>query len=153
MNKRSAPYSRHGITYTDAWSLYVAMTDTGRDIGVVKIGVSTIPLDRILAINHSCPYPIIAAKWSFVRSKAIAWKIESRIKKAFADKNTRGEWFEFDYTSETDKRRLNDTVSAMYMMEAGIKPDWKALDLATMMERSTEKMAKSFGLAKPNKRG
>lgn len=153
MNKRSSPYTRNGIIYTDAWSVYVAMTDTGRDIGVVKIGVSTIPLDRILTIHHSCPYPVIAAKWAFVRSKAIAWKIESRIKKAFADKNTRGEWFEFDYSSEADKRRLNDTVSMMFMLEVGAKPDWKSLDTKTMMERSAEKIISARGLANPKQRG
>lgn len=120
--------SRHGITYPDAWFVYAGLADTGKPIGLVKVGISVVPLDRLVTVHCNSPYPIRAAMWAMVGGRTQAARAESRIKKAFADKKTRGEWFEFDFTDAESKRRFNSTMRALCEIEAGMKLKWTKID-------------------------
>ncbi len=112
-------FTRNGIQYNNAWFLYAALADTRRAEFVVKVGVSTVPLKRMADIHMGSPYPIVAGMWALVGGRSKAMKAESRVKKAFSDRRTRGEWFEFDSTNPADRERFNRTMRTMAEIEAG----------------------------------
>lgn len=121
-------FQRHGVEYLDAWFVYAALADTGRPVFLVKVGVSCLPLKRIAQVHMSSPHPITAAMWAMVGGKSEAMRAEARIKKAFSDRRTRGEWFEFDKTSQADKDRFNFTVRSMCASVAAFKPSWHRVE-------------------------
>lgn len=107
----------------DGWFVYCAFTAT--EHGLVKIGISEVPHNRLADIHHNCPFPIEKAMWSFVGRKKRARATESAIHKAFRNRNTRGEWFKFDYTKEEDKREFHDMMNACFVAQTKDKPQWK----------------------------
>lgn len=117
-------YARHDVEYLNAWFVYAALGDTGRPVFVAKIGISTTPLKRMAQVHMNSPYPIVAGMWAMVGGQAQARRAESRIKKAFADRSTRGEWFEFDQTKDEDKRRFNFTVKSLCAAAANRELEW-----------------------------
>lgn len=89
-----ANYSRtRGKTIpADWWYVYTAYApfDDGRTL--VKVGISSVPHERMVAIYCSCPFPVRMAAWVPVGKKGVARRIENRILKEFEKFSTRGEW-------------------------------------------------------------
>jgi hypothetical protein len=89
-----ANYSRkRGKTIpADWWYVYTAFApfDDGRTL--VKVGISSIPHERMVGIYCSCPFPVRLAAWVAVGRKSFARRIEYRILKHFERYKTRGEW-------------------------------------------------------------
>jgi hypothetical protein len=128
-------YTRNDCTYLNAWFVYAALADTGRSVFVAKIGISSVPMQRLATLHMGSPYPVTAAMWAMVGGRGAAARAESRIKKAFADRRTRGEWFEFDHTSAEDRARFNFTVKSLCAVAAERTPEW---------QRITQEQIKAF---------
>lgn len=107
----------------DAVFLYAACTVDG----FVKVGISRTPYKRIYAIHCNSPSPVRAAQWVWVGSLALGRQIERLVKVDWADRNTRGEWYRFDYSQPADKAAFHDTLAAMFEVVTGEKPAWEKL--------------------------
>ncbi len=107
--------ARHAI---DAVFLYAAFTEEG----LVKVGISRIPHERIASIHATCPFPIRAAMWAWVGSVAVGRQIEGDLAILWKRRNTRGEWYQFDYAA--DKREFHDVLNAVFEHRCGERADW-----------------------------
>lgn len=120
------PPSRMAICATgmlEGWFVYCAFTAT--EHGLVKIGISEVPHKRLAEIHQNCPFPIERAMWSFVGRKNKARATERAIHGVFHHRQTRGEWFRFDYTKQEDKREFHDRLNSCFLAQTKDKPQWK----------------------------
>lgn len=114
-----ATYSRkRGKTVAaDWWYVYTAYApfDDGRTL--VKVGISSVPHERMVSLYCSCPFPIRIASWVSVGRKGVARKVEHQILKKFERFSTRGEWLllpndaEFKKTFASETRQLVQTLT------------------------------------------
>ena len=140
-----------GMYDPDMWAVYAALTDAFEAGGIVKIGVSKMPLVRVSEVHSGSPFPVEAAMWAWVGSKRRAFKLEGRIKRAFAARCTRGEWFRFNYTDPREKEIFTRTLNLMFAAEVGSMPKWFKVDGA-QIAANIEALAKK-SLASAKKRG
>lgn len=117
----------------EGWFVYCAFTAT--EHGLVKIGISEVPQNRLAEIHHNSPFPIKRAVWSFVGRKNKTRELERSLHYAFRHRNTRGEWFKFDYSKPDDKAEFNTIMKACFIRQTGKAPDWKECN-----EEETQKM-------------
>lgn len=110
--------------------VYAACTEDG----YVKVGISRTPFDRIYQVHCASPSPVRAAQWVWVGSLPMGRQIEREVKKAWERRNTRGEWYRFDYSKPEDKRDFHDTLSAIVEVVTGVAPAWERLKPDKMAE-------------------
>lgn len=99
---------------TDEWCIYAIFAHTLADFGVVKVGISKRPLERVKHIRQGSPFPLGAALFAPAGSRKAAREIERRIHAAFKERRTRGEWFKFNYQQAADKFLFHATTKAIY---------------------------------------
>lgn len=104
----------------DAYFIYAAFTCEG----YIKVGISRVPFERIAQVHAGSPFAIEAAMWSWVGSHHHAKRIESRLKKLWAVRNSRGEWYRFDYEGADEKRAFFDTINVVFEARVGTAPEW-----------------------------
>lgn len=109
----------------DMWFLYVAFTRPMKTGALVKIGITKTPLDRFFEIHSCSPFPVEVALWVDVGGSAKVRKLEAAVHRAFADRNTRGEWFRFDLTDEHDKSAFHSTMRKLFTDHTGRQLTWK----------------------------
>lgn len=109
----------------DMWSLYAAFTRPSPDCALVKIGISTRPMQRLHTISINSPFPVDAALWVSAGGSSSVRKLEHAVHVAFASRRTRGEWFRFDLSCETDKREFHGTIRELYFKHTGRSLVWK----------------------------
>jgi hypothetical protein len=122
----------------DAYFVYAAFTGEG----YIKVGISRIPFERIAAVHSNSPFPVEAAIWSWIGSKYLARRIEKQLKALWADRNTRGEWYRFDYADEADKRLFFGTINAVVEAVVGERPTWQkksGADVRVMVQAAIKK--------------
>ena len=117
--------------------VYCAFT---RD-GYVKVGISRTPFERIATIHAGSPSPVQAAQWTWVGSLTVGTRIEKELKKLWDDRNTRGEWYKFDYTSAEDKADFHYILNSTVEHFSGSPPEWKKLSQKGVSELLTEAQA------------
>lgn len=110
--------------------LYAACTEDG----FVKVGISRTPFERLYQIHCGSPSPVLAAQWVYVGSLNKGREIEKRVRKEWDGRHTRGEWYRFDYSQESEKRDFHDTLSAVYEVVTNTAPAWERLGPAKMEE-------------------
>lgn len=110
--------------------LYAACTEAG----FVKVGISGTPFERLYQIHCGSPSPVRAAQWVWIGSINIARDLERTIRREWAARNTRGEWYQFDYSKPQDKADFHDTLSAAVEAATGKPPAWERLGPAKMEE-------------------
>lgn len=103
--------------------IYAAFTDAG----YVKVGMSRTPFERIYAVHISSPSPVRAAQWVWIGSLNVARQIERDVRSEWRARNTRGEWYYFDYSKPEEKREFHDTLSAIVEVRIGRAPEWEKL--------------------------
>jgi hypothetical protein len=103
--------------------LYAACTAEG----FVKVGISRAPFERIYTVHVGSPSPVRAAQWVWIGSLSMGHEIERAIRKEWASRNTRGEWYRFDYSKPADKADFHDTLSAVVEVVTGKAPNWERL--------------------------
>lgn len=131
--------------------LYAACTEEG----FVKVGISRTPFERIYDIHCGSPSPVRAAQWVWVGSLQCGREMERRIAKEWASRNTRGEWYRFDYALPQDKRDFHDTLSAVFEVVAGFPPKWERLGperVVELLKAGDQQRAEAQGATKPKKR-
>lgn len=101
--------------------LYAACTEDG----YVKVGISGQPAARLLQINAGSPSPVGAAQWVWIGSLTRARQIERSIRKEWAARHTRGEWYRFDYSRAAEKVEFHATLDAVVEVATGSKPEWQ----------------------------
>lgn len=63
---------------------------------LVKVGISTVPMKRLVAIHTGSPFPLEFAAFTPVGDMRRARSVESKILKGFRHRKTRGEWLVMD---------------------------------------------------------
>lgn len=114
---------------TAGWTLYAAFTEMPDGQGLVKIGISTVPLNRLYSVHCNSPFPIGMALWTHVGTKAQAMRAEKYLKRRFAARQTRGEWFTFDLASAEDKEDFHRTCRTAYARVTGELLAWRKVSL------------------------
>jgi hypothetical protein len=120
--------------------LYAACTADG----FVKIGISGAPFERLYQIHCGSPSPVRAAQWVWVGSITKAREIERTMRKEWAARHSRGEWYRFDYAKPEDKADFHNTLSAVVEVVTGKAPTWERLkpEKVAVMLRQAEADAK-----------
>ena len=124
-------YNPNGSVIKDfeSWSLYAAFTRPANDSALVKIGISTRPMERLYTIHVNSPYPIDVALWVSAGDASMVRKLERAVHAAFAHRSTRGEWFQFNLASAVDRREFHDTLRKLYYEHTGRPLQWKKTNL------------------------
>lgn len=107
----------------DAVFLYVACTAEG----FVKVGISRVPAERLYDVHCGSPSPIKAIQWVWIGSLKAGRDLEAQIRREWKDRNSRGEWYRFDYSKPEDKREFHDTLAAVLEV-AGVTAPWTRFD-------------------------
>lgn len=108
----------------DGWFIYVALCPSGDDEVLIKVGISTIPYDRLIAVHYNSPYPVELAYFSPVWTKKKALAVERAILGEFSERKTRGEWLKMDKSPETKKEFAKKCRMAI-RLQTGKDPKWK----------------------------
>lgn len=103
--------------------VYAACTEAG----YVKVGISGAPLERVYQIHLGSPSPVKAAQWVYIGSFQNGRKVEKLIKQQWKSRNSRGEWYLFDYSIQADKQDFHDTLAAVIEVVTGSKPQWEKI--------------------------
>ena len=98
--------------------LYAAFTGKG----LVKVGISRVPYERVATIHMNSPYPIKAAMWAWVGDLNAGRAIERDLKALWKSRNTRGEWYEFDY--DQDKAEFHGAMNGVFAKNCRRKAEW-----------------------------
>lgn len=105
---------------------------------LVKVGISTAPMKRIIAVHHGSPFRVAyAAFTALYAGKAKAERVESRILDHFREYRTRGEWLMLPNSDEM-KGEFSARTRAIIAGETGRPVDWTrftATDLAMQNPR------------------
>lgn len=96
--------------FSEAWRIYALFCMRSPSEAAIKIGVSSTIYQRLLTLQTGLPYPMGICLHSLIGDRGQAMRLEAALHRAFAHRNTRGEWFAFDLSSEADKREFHDTV-------------------------------------------
>ena len=107
----------------DAVFLYAALTEHG----FVKVGISRKPYERIYQIHCNSPSQVMAAQWVWVGGVGLGRKIESAVRARWKKRNTRGEWYWFDYENSSDKIEFKSGIDAVFLDCCKVSPEWKKL--------------------------
>lgn len=76
----------------DSYFVYTAYAPMDEAQVLVKVGISTIPYQRFVAIHCNSPFPIELGAFTLVGRKKQALAAERRILAEFSEYKTRGEW-------------------------------------------------------------
>lgn len=87
----------------DAYFVYTAFAPMGEDEVLVKVGISTVPYERLVTIYCNCPFPVEMAAFVMVGRKKAALKVEREILAHYAESSTRGEWLRLPLTQEAKR--------------------------------------------------
>lgn len=85
-----------------------------RDHVLVKVGISTVPMKRLVAVHCNCPFPIEFAAFTPAGDMRRAKRIESRILQFYREHQTRGEWIMLPLTDEAKsefRSRVSRTIT------------------------------------------
>lgn len=133
----------------EAWRLYALFCMRTPSDAVVKIGVSSIVYQRMLSLKTGMPYPMGVCLHASVGDRSQAARFEAALHRAFADRNTRGEWFEFNLADPVDKFAFHNTMNAVFRsMFVGelkwdkITPEQLDAYAALMQQEAKEKKAR-----------
>lgn len=125
----------------ELWSLYAAFTLASDTSALVKIGITTLPMQRLYAVHSGSPFPIKVAMWVDVGNASLVRKLEYAVHQAFSHRNTRGEWFRFDLTSTADKREFHLTMRELYKKHTHRNLVWKKTGLKQIVNFASETRA------------
>lgn len=120
--------------HLDTWFLYVIFTETPDGMGLLKVGVTQSPLERVQAIRQGSPLPLKAAIFCEAGNKKVAFGIEAGIHALFKQRRTRGEWFRFDYADPTDKQCFHQGTKTVYTLFTKRQLSWAKVSEAVLKE-------------------
>lgn len=127
----------------DAWFVYAALCPTGHDDVLIKFGISTVPYDRLYAINCNSPYPIDLAFFCMAGRKRVALSIEREVLTEFSEFKTRGEWLRLRNDQET-RGRFASAVRTTFFELTGRAPEWRKATGQQIREAGNAKLGEHF---------
>lgn len=108
----------------DTWFVYTAFADMDDQHVIVKVGISTKPFERLVAVHSNSPFGVDLAAFAVVGSKRRALACERRILEEFADHKTRGEWLKLP-RDEMTRKRFAETARAVVRGQIGADFQWR----------------------------
>lgn len=114
------------------WSIYVAFVERAGGQGLVKIGVSTAPLQKLYAVHCDSECPLGAALWTHVGNRSQTMRMEKALKRRFAARRTDDDWFTFDLSSPQDKTEFHAACRAAYARATGELLHWRKASVEQM---------------------
>lgn len=123
----------------EAFFIYTAFCPVNRDEVLIKVGISTIPYQRLVDVHCNSPYPIELACFAPAGDRGRARRIEKTILAQFAEFKTRGEWIKLSTDAEM-KKRFSDSCNAVVKLNNGTAPKWIRIDRAQLTAYMTGKM-------------
>lgn len=119
------PYDEDGrARRTDTWFVYQAFAEMPSNHVLVKVGISTKPFERLMAIYCNSPFLIELACFAPAGGKKRALGIESRTLSEFRGYATRGEWLMLPTTADV-KRSFAERSSTIFKAVTGSPPPWR----------------------------
>lgn len=107
------------------WSIYAAFVEHAGGQGLVRIGVSTAPLQKLHALQCGSDYAVGAALWTHVGNRSQAMRMEKALKRRFAARRIDDDWFSFDLSSPQDKTEFHSACRAAYARATGELLQWR----------------------------
>lgn len=83
--------------------------------GYIKFGRSRRIGGRLSQLKSACPVPAKLFAVVDVRGESEAKVLERSLHQHFADRNTQGEWYRFDFSAAEDKRAFNDGCRQVFL--------------------------------------
>lgn len=123
----------------DIWFLYAAFTRLTPTEALVKVGITKVPLDRFFEVHSTSPFPVEVALWVDVGDSSKVRKLEAAVKRAFAERNTRGEWFRFNLSEAADKAFFHQTMRSKFLEHTGRVLEWKRSTLEQVLAHVASK--------------
>lgn len=111
------------------WHVYAAFAVAPDGASAhVKIGISTLVVQRVAALKTGSPYPIQVALFCAAGDRRAASRIELAIHRSLADLRLSGEWFALNLVSPFVKARFHEAARAAFE-EHSIHPfAWKKVE-------------------------
>lgn len=106
------------------WFVYFAMFDLNEKHALIKVGISSIPYERLYGVYINCPFTMDIAYFCPVGSKRRALSIEKSVLKEFSDFQTRGEWLKMPKHPEV-KKAFSHMLHYFIKGNTGVDPVWK----------------------------
>ena len=152
MEGRWAEYEKDGRLRRpfNSWSIYAIFCMENDASAYVKIGISSIVYDRIIALRTGLIFPVGVVLHCAIGDRGLTQHIETKIHQAFCERKTRGEWFKFDLSSPSDKKEFHtvtkqivNTLSPRGLSWKKITPDQiNAYETLRLERKAEEKLSK-----------
>ena len=127
-------YERNGrIRHVENWRVYALFCMRDDGVALVKVGISSIIYDRIVQLLPGLMYPLEEVRHLHIGDRKDAATFEATIHRLLKEKNTRGEWFEFDTKSADDKTLFNGAFQrawAVHMPRGSGLMKWERISAA-----------------------
>lgn len=124
----------YGRGTLEAFAIYAAFAPIEGDDCLVKIGLSSKPLDRIYEIHCSSPFPVKRAVWMYVGTSKQARCAERIALIGMKEKSTRGEWVRLNTGSAEDKALFTECMTRAAWRASKTRLKWNHTDIPAIME-------------------
>lgn len=132
-------YDNGRLRLYEHWRIYALFCMRTPTDAHVKIGVSSIVYDRLLALRAGLPFRIGVCLHATVGERGLTMVVEHALHKAFKRRNTRGEWFEFDLAKAEDKEEFHSTTKAIYTRYTNTELKWDRISAEQLSAFATYK--------------
>ena len=106
------------------WFVYFALFDLNEQDALIKVGISSIPYERLYGVYVNCPFIMEVAYFCPVGSKRKALSIEKSVLREFSDFKTRGEWLKMPKDAEV-KKAFSHMLKYFIKGNTGADPEWR----------------------------
>ena len=118
-------------TPAGAWAVYIGHFPSPYGLHL-KFGLSAAPVIRLWGVHCNSAFALESYSWAWVSDRKVAAAAERRVRDAYPEQRTRGEWFLF----QRDKAAVDAEIRAMLadLAPKFTKLNWKAGVLADLQE-------------------
>lgn len=103
--------------------VYTAFCPVNDQEVLVKVGISSIPYDRLATIYCNSPYPVVLAFFCQIGRKKTALSVERAILNSFSEFKTRGEWLKLS-TDAATKKTFSTVCNHVVFTHIHAKAEW-----------------------------
>jgi hypothetical protein len=129
MEGRWAEYGKDGRIRKpfSSWSIYAIFCMENNSSAFVKIGISSIVYDRVLALQAGMIFPVGVVLHCATGNRIVTQEIETKIHHAFCERKTQGEWFKFDLSNPADKAEFHRVTKMVVERYSPTTLVWKKI--------------------------
>ncbi len=124
----------------DGCYVYALLCQDESGKGYMKIGLTTNLANRLSSLKTLIPIDIKYYAFLECFNSEEMRLVEKALHKAFSERKRKGEWFDFDFSKEEDKREFNDTCKEVFLreMRLGASSWWDKVS-ASLLEAHIKK--------------